>query len=77
MTVKKRNELAAIASLAVPEAISELTIAEQGIRDNKSDVALKSVASARTHLEHLNAAVVDAYKERAAEEGGHLVGDED
>jgi hypothetical protein len=77
MTVKKRNDLAAIASLVVPEAISELRIAEQGIRDNNPDAALKSVAAARTHLDHLSAAVVDAYKERAAEEGGHLVGDDD
>jgi hypothetical protein len=77
MMVKKRNDLTSMASMFVPEAISELRTAEQNIRDNKSDEALKWIAEALIRLDHLREAIVEACKERAAEEGGHLVGDED
>jgi hypothetical protein len=68
MTVKRRNDLANMASVYVPEAISELRIAEQNIRDNDPNEALKWIAAALIHLE----AFVAACKERAAEEGEGL-----
>jgi hypothetical protein len=77
MAVQKRNYLASKCSVCVPEAISELRIAEQNIRDGKPDEALKWIAAALIHLDQLSRAFVEASKERAAEEGGHLVGDED
>ena len=69
--------LASKCSVCVPEAISELRIAEQHIRDGKPDEALKWIAAALIHLDQLSRAFVEASKERAAEEGGHLVGEED
>jgi hypothetical protein len=76
MTVKKRNDLASMASMFVPEAISELRTAEQNIRDNKPNEALKSIAEALVHLDHLREAFAEACEERAAEEGGRLVGED-
>jgi hypothetical protein len=53
MTVKKRNELASMASTFVSEAISELRTAEQNIRDNKPNEALKWIAETLIHLDPL------------------------
>ncbi len=61
----------------MPEAISELRIAEQNVQGDKSNEALERIATALIHLDELGRAFVEASKERAAEEGGHLVGDED
>jgi hypothetical protein len=76
MTAEKRNALASKCSIYLPEAISELREAEQSIRHNESDKALKWIAAALTHLDQLNQAFIEACKERAAEEGGHLVGED-
>ena len=76
MTVKKRNDLASIATVSVPEAISKLTSAEQYIRDNKPDEALECISEALIHLDRVSEAYVEAQAERAAEEGGHLVGED-
>jgi hypothetical protein len=43
-----------MASTFVPEAISELRTAEQNIRDNKPNEALKSITKALIHLDHLS-----------------------
>ena len=77
MTMQKRNDLTSRCSVFMPEAISELRAAEQSIRDGQPNEALKWIAAALIHLDQLNKAFVEASKERAAEEGGHLVGDED
>jgi hypothetical protein len=77
MTIQKRNDLANKAAVAVPDAISALRLAEQHIQHNEPDQALKWIRAAQVHLDHLTGAVVEAYRERAADEGGHLVGDED
>ena len=77
MAVQKRNDLADKCSVLVPEAISELRTAEHHIRDGKPNEALKWIAAALIHLDQLNRAFIEASKERAAEEGGYLVGDED
>jgi hypothetical protein len=66
MTVKKRNDLTSMASMFVPEAISELRTAEQKIRDNKPNEALKRIAEALIHLDHLRQALTEACEERAA-----------
>ena len=76
MTVQKRNDLARMASEFVPEAISELRTAEQNIRDNTIDEALKRIAEALIHLDHLREAFIEACKERVAEEAGRLVGED-
>lgn len=44
MTVRKRNDLASMAAVSVPEAISKLRDAEQDIRDSKPNEALKRIA---------------------------------
>ena len=77
MTVHKRNELAVMAAASIPEAISELTLAEQHVLANQPGEALKRIREALFHLDRLKSPVVQAYRERAADEGGHLVGDED
>ena len=56
MAVQKRNDLASKCSVCVPEAISELRIAEQNIRDGKPDEALKWIAAALIHLDQLSRA---------------------
>ena len=76
MTVKKRNELASMASTFVSEAISELRTAEQNIRDNKPNEALKWIAETLIHLDPLREACAEACEERAAEEAGRLVGED-
>jgi hypothetical protein len=76
MTVKKRNDLAGVASRFLPEAISELKTAEQNIRDDKPHEALKTIAAALIHLDHMRQVVAEAWKERAAEEAGRLVGED-
>jgi hypothetical protein len=76
MTTKKRNELASVASMYVPLALDDLKAAEQSIRDNKPDEALKWIAEALIHLDHLREAFADASAERAAEEAGRLVGED-
>lgn len=77
MKVQKRNDLASKCSMLVPEAMSELRTAEQSIRDGNPDEAFKWIAAALIRLDHLSKAFDEACKERAAEEGGHLVGDGD
>ena len=77
MSVHKRNELAIMAATSIPEAISELTLAEQHVRANEPDEALKRIREALFHLDRLKSPVVQAYRERATDEGGHLAGDED
>jgi len=77
MTVHKRNELAVMAAASIPEAISELTLAEQHVQANQPSEALKRIREALFQLDRLKSPVVQAYRERAADEGGHLVGDED
>lgn len=76
MTVQKRNTLASMCSVYVPEATSELRTAEQSIREDKPKEALKWIAAALIHLDQLNQALIEACKERAAEEGGHLIGED-
>ena len=77
MTVHKRNELAVMAAASIPDAISELTLAEQHVLANQPGEALKRIREALFHLDRLKSPVVQAYRERAADEGAHLVGDED
>jgi cob(I)alamin adenosyltransferase len=77
MSVHKRNELAIMAAASIPEAVSALYLAEQHVRANEPDEALERIRHALVHLERLKSPVVQAYRERAADEGGHLVGDED
>jgi hypothetical protein len=46
-------------------------------RANEPDEALKRIREALFHLDRLKSPVVQAYRERATDEGGHLAGDED
>jgi hypothetical protein len=76
MDVKKRNDLASMASVFVPDAIFELRAAEENIRDKKYDEALKCIAKTLIHLDHLRQAFAEACAERATEEAGHLRGED-
>jgi len=51
MTVHKRNELAVMAAASIPEAISELTLAEQHVLANQPGEALKRIREALFHLD--------------------------
>jgi hypothetical protein len=76
MAVKKRNDLASMASIFVPAAIENLRIAERNIEEKKYDEASKWIAEAVTRLDHLRKAFADACAERTAEEAGRLTGED-
>jgi hypothetical protein len=67
MSVHKRNELTVMAATSIPGYF----------RANEPDEALKRIREALFHLDRLKSPVVQAYRERATDEGGHLAGDED
>jgi hypothetical protein len=76
MTVKKRNDLASVASMFVPLAADELKAAERCIREQKPDEALKWISEALIHLDRLRQAFAEACEERVGEEAGRLVGED-
>jgi hypothetical protein len=76
MTVKKRNDLASVASMFVPLAADELKAADRCIREQKPDEALKWITEALIHLDRLREAFAEACEERVAEEAGRLGGED-
>jgi hypothetical protein len=76
MTVKKRNDLASVASMFGPLAADELQAAERCIREQKPGEALKWIAEALIHLGRLREAFAEACEEKVAEEAGRLVGED-